>query len=185
MQHSHGTFGTGLLIKLMSAPGLFATTPAIQHVRSRITTLAALAADSPMPAVTVDRFLIGTSRSNSAPFSLDLQYDDVREMIFIVAPVPGRAHRRSHYGLFHMCGNAAEWVEDWFGIDYDMTMPDHNLHGPANGRCKIVRGESWKIPPALLRTATRSGALPDQRARRSGFAVHGPHNGCLCNPHES
>lgn len=87
----------------------------------------------------------------------------------IVASVDSGEEGRSPYGLHHMAGNAAEWVEDWFGIDYYATMPDRNPHGPANGRYKVVRGGSWKSAPALLRTATRSGASPDQRAATIGF----------------
>jgi formylglycine-generating enzyme required for sulfatase activity len=87
----------------------------------------------------------------------------------IVAPVDSGEEGRSPYGLHHMAGNAAEWVEDWFGIDYYATMPDRNPHGPANGRYKVVRGGSWKSAPALLRTATRSGASPNQRASTIGF----------------
>ncbi|HSF68183.1 MAG TPA: SUMF1/EgtB/PvdO family nonheme iron enzyme [Nitrospiraceae bacterium] len=87
----------------------------------------------------------------------------------IVAPVDSGEDGRSPYGLHHMAGNAAEWVEDWFGIDYYATMPDRNPRGPANGRYKVVRGGSWKSAPALLRTATRSGASPDQRASTIGF----------------
>jgi formylglycine-generating enzyme required for sulfatase activity len=87
----------------------------------------------------------------------------------IVAPVDRGEEGRSPYGLHHMAGNAAEWVEDWFGIDYYATMPDRNPHGPANGRYKVVRGGSWKSSPALLRTATRGGASPDQRAATIGF----------------
>ncbi len=87
----------------------------------------------------------------------------------IVAPVDSGADGRSPYGLHHMAGNAAEWVEDWFGIDYYATMPNRNPHGPANGRYKVVRGGSWKSAPALLRTATRSGASPDRRAATIGF----------------
>src|SRR6185503_2004178 len=34
----------------------------------------------------------------------------------IVAPVDSGEKGRSPYGLHHMAGNAAEWVEDWFGI---------------------------------------------------------------------
>jgi iron(II)-dependent oxidoreductase len=68
-----------------------------------------------------------------------------------------------------MAGNAAEWVADWFGIDYYATMPDRNPHGPKTGRYKVVRGGSWKSAPELLRTATRSGALPEQRAPTIGF----------------
>jgi iron(II)-dependent oxidoreductase len=87
----------------------------------------------------------------------------------IVASVDSGDAGRSPYGLHHMAGNAAEWVEDWFGIDYYATMPDRNPHGPANGRYKVVRGGSWKSAPALLRTATRGGASPDQRAATIGF----------------
>ena len=87
----------------------------------------------------------------------------------IVAPVDSGEKGRSPYGLHHMAGNAAEWVEDWFGIDYYATMPDRNPHGPANGRYKVVRGGSWKSAPALLRAATRSGASPDRRAATIGF----------------
>lgn len=87
----------------------------------------------------------------------------------IVAPVESGEEGRSPYGLHHMAGNAAEWVEDWFGIDYYATMPDRNPRGPNSGRYKVVRGGSWKSAPPLLRTATRSGAVPDRRAATIGF----------------
>ena len=280
------TFATGLLTALMSASGLMTATAAVHDVQSRIDALADLAAGAPMPTVTAGPFFMGTARSNSYPFSLDLQYDDTEQPqrriwldeyeidrdevslgeyarwmrqqprpfpeelrklidhattihalssetlarwpalyvtwaeasdfcrahgkrlpteaewekaargengnlfpwgqkpptpalamfgqyhvheIPIVAPVASGTEGRSPYGLHHMAGNAAEWVEDWFGIDYYMTMPDRNPHGPVNGRYKVVRGGSWKSKPALLRTATRSGALPDQRAATIGF----------------
>jgi iron(II)-dependent oxidoreductase len=87
----------------------------------------------------------------------------------IVASVEHGDEGRSPYGLHHMAGNAAEWVQDWFGIDYYATMPDRNPRGPANGRYKAVRGGSWKSAPALLRTATRGGASPSRRAATIGF----------------
>ena len=87
----------------------------------------------------------------------------------LVAPVDRGKEGRSPYGLHHMAGNAAEWVEDWLGIDYYMTMPERNPRGPASGRYKVVRGGSWKSTPVLLRTATRSGASLDQRAATIGF----------------
>lgn len=87
----------------------------------------------------------------------------------IVASVESGENGRSPYGLSHMAGNAAEWVNDWFGIDYYATMPDRNPHGVKQGRYKVVRGGSWKSAPALLRAATRSGASPDQRAATIGF----------------
>lgn len=87
----------------------------------------------------------------------------------IVAPVDSGEQGRSPYGLHHMAGNAAEWVEDWFGIDYYITMPERDPPGPSTGRYKVVRGGSWKSTPALLRTATRSGAAQDQRTASIGF----------------
>jgi formylglycine-generating enzyme required for sulfatase activity len=87
----------------------------------------------------------------------------------VVASVDSGEEGRSPYGLHHMAGNAAEWVEDWFGIDYYATMPNRNPRGPAGGRYKVVRGGSWKSTPVLLRTATRSGASPDQRTATIGF----------------
>ncbi|MEX5217530.1 MAG: formylglycine-generating enzyme family protein [Nitrospira sp.] len=87
----------------------------------------------------------------------------------IVAPVDTGEEGRSPYGLHHMAGNAAEWVEDWFGIDYYATMPDRNPRGPAQGRYKVVRGGSWKSAPVLLRSATRSGAQPEHRTVTIGF----------------
>ncbi|MCP9455777.1 MAG: formylglycine-generating enzyme family protein [Nitrospira sp.] len=87
----------------------------------------------------------------------------------IVGSVDGGKEGQSPYGLHHMAGNAAEWVADWFGTDYYATMPTRNPPGPKTGRYKVVRGGSWKSSPELLRTATRSGALPDQRAATIGF----------------
>jgi iron(II)-dependent oxidoreductase len=87
----------------------------------------------------------------------------------IVASVESGEQGRSPYGLHHMAGNAAEWVEDWFGIDYYATMPERNPRGAGPGRYKVVRGGSWKSAPVLLRTATRSGASPEQRAATIGF----------------
>lgn len=87
----------------------------------------------------------------------------------IVATVENGERGQSPFGLRHMAGNAAEWVEDWFGIDYYITMPNRNPRGVEHGRYKVVRGGSWKSAPVLLRTATRSGALPQQRAATIGF----------------
>lgn len=87
----------------------------------------------------------------------------------LVAAVNGGEEGRSPYGLHHMAGNVAEWIQDWFGADYYSVMPDHNPQGPGAGRYKGIRGGSWKSKPAMLRTATRNGAAPDQRAPTIGF----------------
>ena len=87
----------------------------------------------------------------------------------ILAAVDSLALGRSPYGLHHMAGNVAEWVQDWFGLDYYAYMPGRNPVGPASGRYKGVRGGSWKSNIIMLRTATRSGFSPDQRSATIGF----------------
>lgn len=87
----------------------------------------------------------------------------------ILAAVNSQDEGLSPYGLHHMAGNVGEWVLDWFGFDYYAYMPDRNPPGPTTGRYKGVRGGSWKSKRVMLRTATRGGALPDQRSSTIGF----------------
>jgi len=87
----------------------------------------------------------------------------------ILAAVDSYEKGKGPYGLHHMAGNIAEWVQDWFGFDYYAYMPERNPPGPTTGRYKSVRGGSWKSNRIMLRTATRGGALPDQRAATIGF----------------
>ena len=87
----------------------------------------------------------------------------------LVQPVGSGEEGKSPYGVRHMAGNVAEWVQDWFGFDYYSITPDRNPPGPGVSRYKGARGGSWKSKPMMLRTATRSGALPDQRSPTIGF----------------
>jgi formylglycine-generating enzyme required for sulfatase activity len=87
----------------------------------------------------------------------------------ILAAVDSHDEGRSPYGLHHMAGNVAEWVQDWFGFDYYAYMPERNPQGSATGRYKGIRGGSWKSKRVMLRTATRGGSAPDQRSATIGF----------------
>lgn len=87
----------------------------------------------------------------------------------IIAAVDSGEKGQSPYGLRHMAGNVAEWVQDWFGSDYYVIMPERNPPGPTTGRYKVLRGGSWKSNPPMLRTATRNGAVPEQRSATIGF----------------
>ncbi|MEQ1625863.1 MAG: SUMF1/EgtB/PvdO family nonheme iron enzyme [Nitrospira sp.] len=87
----------------------------------------------------------------------------------ILAPVDSLDDGRSPYGLHHMAGNVAEWVQDWFGFDYYAYMTEKNPPGPTSGRYRSVRGGSWKSKVIMLRTATRSGSPPAQRSATIGF----------------
>ncbi|MEX5215165.1 MAG: formylglycine-generating enzyme family protein [Nitrospiraceae bacterium] len=87
----------------------------------------------------------------------------------LVAAVDSGEEGQSPYGVRHMAGNIAEWVQDWLGFDYYAVTPDRNPPGPATGRYRVARGGSWKSKPMMLRTATRGGSAPDQRSATLGF----------------
>ncbi|MFO0775837.1 MAG: SUMF1/EgtB/PvdO family nonheme iron enzyme [Nitrospiraceae bacterium] len=91
----------------------------------------------------------------------------------LLSAVDSGEEGQSVFGVRHLSGNVAEWVQDWFGIDYYAVMPERNPKGPTTGRYKSLRGGSWKSKPNMLRAATRSGASPDHRAPTVGFRCAG------------
>ncbi len=87
----------------------------------------------------------------------------------LVASVDSYTEGVSEWGIYHLSGNIAEWTNDWLGSDYYPIMPERNPPGPKMGRYKSVRGGSWKSLPVMLRTATRGGAVPQERSANIGF----------------
>lgn len=76
---------------------------------------------------------------------------------------------RSPYGVYHMAGNAAEWVADWYDRESYLKSPDNNPTGPSTGEKRVLRGGSWADLPIALRVTARFSAEPDFEDRTIGF----------------
>ncbi len=87
----------------------------------------------------------------------------------VLAPVASHPQGRSSFGLHHMAGNAYEWVQDWYAINYYEGSPDRNPTGPEQGQFKVVRGGSWSDLPKYLLAYGRFKLPPDTRNSYTGF----------------
>ena len=89
------------------------------------------------------------------------------------SPAPEYELGKSQYGLYHMAGNVAEWVSDYYSETYYQQQAQLGLSvdptGPLAGLEKVLRGGSWNSVPFFSRAVHRQSAHESDFHRWVGF----------------
>jgi formylglycine-generating enzyme required for sulfatase activity len=95
-----------------------------------------------------------------------------KDLKFNYATVDSYNAGKSPYGVFHMAGNAPEWVSDWYEESYYKNSPERNPKGPSRGQYRVVRGDSKMTlfrHKNLLRSTFRYNVSPTGPDALIGF----------------
>jgi sulfatase modifying factor 1 len=74
-------------------------------------------------------------------------------------------------GLYDMCGNVLQWVQDWYDENYYRDSLRSNPQGPRSGHERVLRGSAWSDEPAYVRATRRSRKPPSHRGSLLGFRL--------------
>ncbi len=86
-------------------------------------------------------------------------------------PAPVGSFSPNGFGSYDMTGNAVEWTQDCYHLNYQGAPTDGSAW--TNGDCskRIARSGGFFEPPVTLRSAHRGWAGPDLRSNYVGFRV--------------
>ena len=76
---------------------------------------------------------------------------------------------QSEFGIWDICGNVGEWVNDWYEATYYARSPDSNPLGPPDGRQKVYRGGGYQTNRIDIRALSRHNAIPTMYQDYIGF----------------
>jgi len=85
--------------------------------------------------------------------------------------LPIDASEPNQFGLLHVHGNVAEWVDDCWQENLLGLPPDGAARTDGDCQRRVVRGGSWSDDPKALRSAARSWQVPEERRAQIGFRV--------------
>ena len=75
------------------------------------------------------------------------------------------------FGLYDMVGNVWEWTEDCWNANYQGAPADGSAWTSGDCDTRVVRGGSWRSPPAELSPWTRARSNFEYRDSSLGFRV--------------
>jgi formylglycine-generating enzyme required for sulfatase activity/alpha-beta hydrolase superfamily lysophospholipase len=70
--------------------------------------------------------------------------------------MPVGSYKPNGFGLFDMTGNALEWVQDRYDMDYYRDGPTQNPIGGLRGYLRVIRGGGWFTGPSCSRVHWRN-----------------------------
>lgn len=82
---------------------------------------------------------------------------------------PSGKKKPNELGLFDMCGNVAEWCQDYY--DYYDASQQNNPQGPNEGDTRVIRGGSWQQGAQECRNSSRYDDSPSIRYYFTGFRL--------------
>lgn len=93
------------------------------------------------------------------------------------SPVGSYPDGVSPFGVMDMSGNAEEWVQDWYAVNYYRMVEgvSDNPTGPLEGQRKVIKGGSYEAPAHQIRIAMRLYGRPYDKGPRLGIR-------CAMNP---
>lgn len=84
-------------------------------------------------------------------------------------PVTENTGDISGYGVFHMGGNASEWIADWYTRAAYQLEETENPQGPEIGDSRVIRGASFFSKKGEVRATYRNALVPSHIRDTIGF----------------